>query len=87
MCMGVLGADSSSATFLLGAKFHYRGDDKAVCVPPFTVPSLGYLAELEKMGDSAKQQLMNTLVNQIKAALPIDQQTVALLNQLYQMTL
>ncbi len=86
MCMGVLSATSSSATFLLGAKVRYRGDNESTCLPQFTVPSFGYLAELESMANSEKQQLMNNLKNQIAAALPIDQQTVALLNQLYLLT-
>lgn len=91
MCMGVKDASSSSATILLGAKIRWRDENKNHCLPPFTVPSLGYLAELEQLGDSQKQQLaqqlQTQLINTIKAAIPIDQQTVALLNAIYQLYL
>jgi hypothetical protein len=88
MCMGVKDATSTSATILLGAKIRWEGQNKTHCLPAVTVPSLGYLAELEQMGASQKQaladQLKNQLVSLIKSALPMDQQTIALLDALYQ---
>ena len=84
LCVGLdpgiagINPNSSTVPLRLGAKLRAYSRDKTLCTPVLNVPApFGLMQSLSEMADSAKQDGMKKMQDQLLAVLPVDKDTVS----------